>query len=192
MCIKVVTYSLLNEQGYISEKGTEYEEKLLLYYTKKRFHMKKTLCILIIMFFITMGTAGAELFSDLDRAITEYNAYYEELPSPLKVLLGNEGILANITMNDGSQLNVYLVTENGRVDEFEKVTQVEDYKPTVIITADEDTVTSLINTADPISVYEAASENGTITVDPVGPVSTAKFLVYDNILEPGWNILKSL
>ncbi|GEM_PF-828863 len=154
--------------------------------------MKKILLILLILVFITMGTSSAELFSDLDRAVTEYNAYYEELPSPLKVLLGNERILANITMNDGSELDVYLVTENGRVDEFEKVGQVEDYQPTVIITADEDTVTSLINTTDPLSVYEAASENGTITVDPVGLVSTAKFLVYDNVLEPGWNILNGL
>lgn len=154
--------------------------------------MKKTLCMLILMFFITMGTASAELFSDLDRAVTEYNAYYEELPGYLKTLLGNERILANVTMNDGSELNVYLVTESGRVDEFEKVIQVEDYQPTVIITTDEDTVTSLINTTDPLSVYEAASENGTIIIDPVGLVTTAKFLVYENVIEPGWNILKGL
>lgn len=154
--------------------------------------MKKTLCMLIILVFITISTASAELFNDLDRAVTEYNAYYEDLPSPIKMLLGNERILANITMNDGSELNVYLVTENGRVDEFEKVGQVEDYSPTVIITTDEDTARSLITTTDPLSVYEEARESGALGIDPVGLVSNAKFLVYDNVLEPGWNIVKNL
>ncbi|WP_370575269.1 hypothetical protein [Methanomethylovorans sp.] len=152
--------------------------------------MKKILFILLILSFITMSTASAELFNDLDRAVTEYNAYYEQLPSPIKILLGNERILANITLNDGSELNVYFVTENGRVDEFEKVEQVEDYEPTVIITADEDTVISLITTTDPLSVYEEARESGTLVIDPIGLVSSAKFLVYDNVLEPGWNIIK--
>ncbi|WP_298683600.1 hypothetical protein [uncultured Methanomethylovorans sp.] len=141
--------------------------------------MKKTLCMLIILFFITMNTASAELFNDLDRAVTEYNAYYEELPSSIQILLGNEEILAGIMMNDGGELNVWLVTENGRVAEFEKVEDVEDYDPTIIIATDEATVRSLINTTDPLSVYEGARSNGTLTIDPVGIVSSAKFLVAD-------------
>ncbi|OPY22164.1 MAG: hypothetical protein A4E24_00206 [Methanomethylovorans sp. PtaU1.Bin093] len=141
--------------------------------------MKKTLCMLIILFFITMNTASAELFNDLDRAVTEYNAYYEELPSSIQILLGNEEILAGIMMNDGGELNVWLVTENGRVAEFEKVEDVEDYDPTVIIATDEATVRSLINTTDPLSVYEGARSNGTLTIDPVGIVSSAKFVVAD-------------
>lgn len=141
--------------------------------------MKKTLCMLIILSFITMSTASAELFNDLDRAVTEYNAYYEELPSSIQKLLGNEDILAGILMNDGSELNVWLVTENGRVTEFEKVGDVEDYDPTVIIATDEATVQSLINTTDPLSVYEEARSNGTLTIDPVGIVSSAKFVVAD-------------
>lgn len=141
--------------------------------------MKKTLCMLIILFFITMSTASAELFNDLDRAVTEYNAYYEELPGSIQILLGNEEILAGILMNDGSDLNVWLVTENGRVTEFEKVGDVEDYDPTVIIATDEATVRSLINTTDPLSVYEEARSNGTLTIDPVGIVSSAKFVVAD-------------
>lgn len=154
--------------------------------------MKKTLCMLMILVFITISTASAELFNDLDRAVTEYNAYYEQLPSPMKILLGNERILANITMNDGNELNVYLVTENGRVDEFEKVEQIEDYDPTVIVITNEDTAISLITTTDPLSVYEEARENGTLVIDPVGLVSSAKFMVYNNVLEPGWNILTNL
>lgn len=141
--------------------------------------MKKTLCMLIILFFITMSTASAELFNDLDRAVTEYNAYYEELPGSIQILLGNEEILAGILMNDGSDLNVWLVTENGRVTEFEKVGDVEDYDPTVIIATDEATVRSLINTTDPLSVYEEARSNGTLTIDSVGIVSSAKFVVAD-------------
>ena len=126
-----------------------------------------------------MSTASAELFNDLDRAVTEYNAYYEELPGSIQILLGNEEILAGILMNDGSDLNVWLVTENGRVTEFEKVGDVEDYDPTVIIATDEATVRSLINTTDPLSVYEEARSNGTLTIDPVGIVSSAKFVVAD-------------
>lgn len=141
--------------------------------------MKKTLCMLIILLFITMNTASAELFNDLDRAVTEYNAYYEELPSSIQILLGNEEILAGILMNDGSELNVWLVTENGRVAEFEKAGDVKDYDPTVIIATDEATVRSLINTTDPLSVYEEARSNGTLTIDPVGIVSSAKFVVAD-------------
>lgn len=154
--------------------------------------MKKTLCMLMILVFITMSTASAELFSDLDRAVTEYNAYYEDLPSPIKMLLGNERILANITMNEGDELNVYLVTENGRVDEFEKVGQVEDYDPTVIITTDEDTAISLITTTEPLSVYEEARESGALEIEPVGLVSSAKFLVYDKVIGPGLNIVNNL
>ncbi|AGB49856.1 hypothetical protein Metho_1663 [Methanomethylovorans hollandica DSM 15978] len=141
--------------------------------------MKKTLCMLIILLFITMGTANAELFNDLDRSVTEYNAYYEELPGSIKVLLGNEGILAGIIMNDGSELNVWLVTENGRVTEFEKVKDVSDYHPTVIIATDEDTVRNLITTTAPLTVYEEARASGAISIDPVSFVSKAKFAVTD-------------
>ncbi len=141
--------------------------------------MKKTLCMLIILLFITMSTANAELFNDLDRAVTEYNAYYQDLPSPIKILLGNEDILAGIIMNDGSELKVWLVTEDGRVTEFEKVGDVSDYRPTVIIATDEDTVRSLITTAAPLPVYEEARASGAISIDPVSFISKAKFAVTD-------------
>lgn len=141
--------------------------------------MKKTLFILLILVFITMSTASAGLFEDLDRAVTEYNAYYEQLPSSLKTLLGNEMILAGISMNDGSELNVWLVTKDGRVTEFEKVEQVKDYNPTIVIATDEDTARSLVTTTDPLTVYEEARSNGTLTIDPVSLVSSAKFLVSD-------------
>jgi hypothetical protein len=82
-------------------------------------------------------------------------------------------------MNDGSELNVWLVTENGRVTEFEKVKDVSDYHPTVIIATDEDTVRSLITTAAPLPVYKQARESGAISIDPVSFVSKAKFAVAD-------------
>lgn len=147
--------------------------------TKKRYGMKKALCMLMILFFITMGTANAELFNDLDRAVTEYNAYYKELPSSIKILLGNEDILAGILMNDGSELKVWLVTKDGRVTDLEKVEDASDYNPTVIIATDEDTVRSLITTADPLPIYEAARASGAISIDPVSFVSKAKFAVTD-------------
>ncbi|MGB3907357.1 MAG: hypothetical protein WBL02_02865 [Methanomethylovorans sp.] len=141
--------------------------------------MKKTLCMLIILFFVTMSTASAELFNDLDRAVTEYNAYYEELPGSIQIVLGNEKILAGILMDDGNELNVWLITKNGRVTEFEKVGDVRDYDPTVIIATDETTVRKLINTTDPLSVYEESRSNGTLIIDPVGIVNNAKFVVAD-------------
>lgn len=133
----------------------------------------------MILVFITMGTASAGLFENLDRAVTEYNAYYEQLPLSLNLLLGNERILAGISMNDGSELNVWMTTKDGRVAEFEKVGRVKDYDPTIVIATDEDTVRNLITSTHPLTVYEEARSNGTLTINSLNFVSSAKFLVSD-------------
>lgn len=149
--------------------------------------MKKTI-ILIILFFITMNSASADIFGDLDRAITEYNAYYQELPTSLKILLGNEDILTGILMNDGSEVHVWLVTKDGRVTEFEKVEDLNNYNPTVIIATNENTVRKLINTTNPLAVYEEARANGNLSIDPVGFTTNARFMVANL----AFNIFKSL
>jgi len=125
-----------------------------------------TLLVIATLFSVP---ASADLFSELDFVVDEYNTNADSAPAPLKTLFGNENILAAIDMGDGSTLALKIVTEDMFVTEF-SVTDLDgsDFNHSLMIYTDEGTVSQLLDSEDPLSVFLDAYDTGAIDVEAVG------------------------
>ncbi|WP_340818858.1 hypothetical protein [Methanolobus sp. WCC4] len=83
--------------------------------------MKKILVISFLLFSLLAAPASADLFADMKQKVSNYNQNVDEVPDSLKSLLGNEEIYGMIDQNDGSTLEVKVVTRDAKVIEFSKL-----------------------------------------------------------------------
>ncbi len=145
--------------------------------------MKKILIILMLLLAIMMPVASADIVDDLNIKVDEYNANAEYLPSYLKSLLGNEVIELAIVTDDGDEVYIKAITEDGYITTFEEVDEDEEFDATMIVGANEATVRSVIRSSDPLAEFIAAKDNGEIVIEPVGLVSTVKYTVANVVLK---------
>ncbi|WP_394698032.1 hypothetical protein [uncultured Methanolobus sp.] len=127
--------------------------------------------------------ASADVVSDLDIKVNEYNENAENLPSFLKSLLGDEVIKLVIMTNDGEEIYIKAVTENSYVTVFEEIDENTEIGETIIIGTSEDTVQSILNSEDPLTTFLDAKDNDEIIIEPVGFVNNITFTVANILLK---------
>ncbi|WP_135613117.1 hypothetical protein [Methanococcoides sp. AM1] len=128
--------------------------------------------------------ASADLSSELDFVITEFNLNADSAPAPLKGLLGNEDILAVIDMNDGSTLALKIVTKDMIVTDFSAVDpDGSDLSPSIIINTNEKTVRELLGSDDPVNDFLEAYDGGNVKIEAVSIVNKVTLSVGNVILK---------
>ncbi|AKB84619.1 hypothetical protein [Methanococcoides methylutens] len=131
--------------------------------------MNRIILTLLVIATLFSVPASADLFSELDLVVDEYNMNADSAPAPLKTLFGNENILAAIDMGDGSTLALKIVTEDMFVTEFSVADpDGSDFNPSLMIYTDEGTVSQLLDSEDPLSVFLDAYDTGAIDVEAAG------------------------
>jgi len=83
--------------------------------------MKKIIIISFLLFIFLVNPASADLFDDMNQRVVAYNQNVDKVPSLVNSLLGNEEIYGIIELNDGSALELKMVTKDATVVEFHKV-----------------------------------------------------------------------
>ena len=145
--------------------------------------MKKQIIILILILTALIPVASADVVSDLDLKVNEYNENAENLPSFLKSLLGDEVIKLVIMTNDGEEIYIKAVTENAYVTVFEEIDENTEIGETIVIGTSEDTVQSILNSEDPLATFLDAKDNGELIIEPVGFVNNVTFAVANVLLK---------
>ncbi|WP_342304267.1 hypothetical protein [Methanolobus sp. ZRKC5] len=145
--------------------------------------MKKILIILMLLLAMMMPVASADIVDDLNNKVDEYNVNAEYLPSYLKSLLGNEVIELAIVTDDGDEIFIKAITEDGYITTFEEVDEDEEFDATMIVGANEATIRSILKSSDPLAEFIAAKDNGEIVIEPVGLVNTVKYTVANVVLK---------
>ncbi len=145
--------------------------------------MKKQVIMLMLILTALIPVASADIVSDLDIKVNEYNENAENLPSFLKSLLGDEVIKLVIMANDGEEIYIKAVTEDAYVTVFEEIDGNTEIGETIIIGTSEDTVQSILNSEDPLTTFLDAKDNDEIKIEPVGFVNNVTFTVANILLK---------
>lgn len=113
-----------------------------------------------------VGTNGeSDLFNDMKPLVEVYNDNVGNVPL-VTSLIGEERINGQISLNDGSVLSLAIMTaEDAKITSFEEG-EIPD--PTINAYSDEDTVRSIIISADPVATFQSALDNGAIRIEGVG------------------------
>ncbi|TQD25328.1 hypothetical protein [Methanolobus vulcani] len=144
--------------------------------------MKKIIIILMLLM-LFMPVASADIVSDLEIKVNEYNANAENLSSSLKSLLGDEVIKLVIVDDSGNEIYIKAVTEDAYVTTFEEVSEDDEFDATMIIGASEATVRSVMDSETPLETFVEAKDNGDIVIEPVGLVNNITYTVANVVLK---------
>lgn len=139
--------------------------------------------ILFLVLAMFVPLASADIVDDMDSKITEYNDNVDYVPSYLKTLLGDEVIQLAIVTDEGDELYVKVVTEDGYITEFNETDEDEDIDASMLVAANEATVRTVIKSSDPLDEFVAAKDNGEILVETVGLVNTVQYTVANMIMK---------
>lgn len=145
--------------------------------------MKKQIITIMMLLVMFMPIASADIVSDLELKVNEYNENASLLPSYLKSLLGNEVIKLVIMTNDGEQKYIKAITEDAYVSVFEEIDENTEIGETVIIATSEDTIRSILDSEDPLGTFLDAKDSGEIVIEPVGLLNSIKFTLANVILK---------
>ncbi|WP_258083761.1 hypothetical protein [Thermococcus thermotolerans] len=107
------------------------------------------------------------LFDRLRDYVDVYNENLEEMPGFIGMLAGNERIALEIALDNGSVLNIGIVTSDGRITEFSEG-KLED--PTLRVWTDESTVNAILDSDDPAGSAFYALKRGHIRYSGVGTI----------------------
>lgn len=145
--------------------------------------MKKQIIILMLLLTVLMPVASADVVSDLEIKVNEYNENADKVPSFINSLLGNEVIKLVIAANDGSDIYIKGVTENSYITTFEVVDADTEVGENIIIRTNEATVQEVMNSEDALSTFLDARDSGDIVIEPVGFMNSVKFTVANIALQ---------
>ncbi len=130
--------------------------------------MKRILLVFVLVAALFSVPAGADLFNDMDMVVNEFNQNADKVPGAVKSLLGNEVIHAVIDMNDGSTMDLKIVTSDMLVTEFEQVDPEDPtFEPTIRVKSNEATVSSLLVSENPTEDFLEAYDNGNIVIEGI-------------------------
>lgn len=145
--------------------------------------MRKQIIILMLLMTMLMPVASADVVSDLEIKINEYNEYADQVPSFLNSLLGNEVIKLVIAANDGSDLYIKAITEDSYITAFEEVDADTEIGETIIVRTNENTAQEVMNSENAMGTFLDALESGDIVIEPVGFMNTVTFTVANVVLK---------
>ena len=143
----------------------------------------KNILILMLLLTLIMPVASADIVSDLEIKVNEYNENAEYLPSYLKSLLGDEVIKLVIVDDAGEEIYIKAVTEDAYVTTYEEVAADDEFDATMIIGASEATVRSVMDSDTPLETFIEAKDNGDIVIEPVGLVNNITYAVANVVLK---------
>ncbi|WP_406661157.1 hypothetical protein V7O66_01140 [Methanolobus sp. ZRKC3] len=145
--------------------------------------MKKIVGILLIMTLLMIQPASADIFTDLELKVNEYNEVSDQVPSFINSLLGNEVIQLVIEMNDGTEVYIKAVTEESKITTFEKIEADTEIEATIVVGTNEDTVYEVLESDNPLNTFIDGMDSGNIVIEPVGFANSITFTVANVMLK---------
>ncbi len=145
--------------------------------------MKQIILVCILMMALFSVPAGADLFNDMDVVVNDFNQNADKVPGAVKSLLGNEVIHAVIDMNDGTTMDLKIVTSDMFVTEFEQVDPEDpEFEPTIRVKSNEATVSSLLVSETPTEDFLEAYDNGDVVIEGISFSKTVTLAVSNFVL----------
>ncbi len=145
--------------------------------------MKKQMVMLMLVLTVLLPVASADVVSDINLKVNEYNQNADKVPFFLKSLLGDEVIKLVIVTNDGEEVYVKAVTEDAYITIFGEIDKDEEIGETIVVGTSEDTVQNILNSDDPLGTFLDAKENDEIVIEPIGFVNNVTFAVANVLLK---------
>lgn len=145
--------------------------------------MKKQMVMLMLVLTVLLPVASADVVSDINLKVNEYNQNADKVPFFLKSLLGDEVIKLVIMTNDGEEVYVKAVTEDAYITIFGEIDKDEEIGETIVVGTNEETVQNILNSDDPLGTFLDAKENGEIVIEPIGFVNNVTFAVANVLLK---------
>jgi len=145
--------------------------------------MKKIITILALFLMVSMPMASADIVSDLDNRIDEYNENAEYVPSYLQSLLGDEVIKLVIVTDEGNERYIKAVTEDSYITTFEEVDEDTEFDASMVVGLNEATARTILSSSDPLNEFIAAKDNEEIVIEPVGLINTVKYTVANVVMQ---------
>ncbi|HLC91311.1 MAG TPA: hypothetical protein VJI15_06110 [Candidatus Nanoarchaeia archaeon] len=126
--------------------------------------------VILVLFSIPFAMAKPDLAEMINHFGQELQG--QEIPKPASSFLGDQKINLHILQNDGEDLVVGIVTEQGKIKNL-IVAEVKD--PTLTISTDEDTIEAILTREDKFSVIKQALDDKKLTYKAVGFSNKVKF-----------------
>lgn len=115
-----------------------------------------------MLIFNASASDAAITFESIEQVIEVYNASVENAPQVVKTLLGNEIVKVEITQDNGTALVLGLVAVNAEVVE---IIEGEPEDPTIVAKAEQDALTRILESEDPVTVFQKARDDGEISIE---------------------------
>ncbi len=135
----------------------------------QKFTMSKIFCLSLVLVFSFLLVGASEVDSTLEE-IKKFSG--EEIPGVAGKLFGNERMDIYISMNNGEEIVVGIVTENKKFVGAQKE-GIEN--PTLRVYTDEKTLKEIQNSEDVLGSFETALNNEDIDYEAVGFGKKIKF-----------------
>lgn len=120
----------------------------------------------------TISPASADLFDNMDASVRAYNNNVDMVPGIVRSLLGNEETYIVVNMENGKMLEAKMVMKDAKIVQFERIIGFDE-SATIKVVTDEQTVRNIMGSADPISAFTYAMDNGALKVEGTGIVMYA-------------------
>ena len=135
--------------------------------------MKQLIFILALaLAFAASAPVSAITFENIQHGVDIYNSGVENAPGVVKTLLGDERIQVEITRADGTFLMAGLETKNAVIV---GTIEGEIENPTIVVEAEEEAITRVYESDDPVAAFQEAKDQGKISVR--GTTFTSKLKV---------------
>jgi hypothetical protein len=139
------------------------------------FKMKK------IIFGIIFLTLMSSVFAaEMDLAALNKELAGNTIPKPLDKLFGDEKVNIHFELENGEELNVGLLTDNGK---FKSLTAGELANPSLNVYTSEKVVKEIESAEDPGKALKNAFENKEITYKAVGLMNKIKFMFLSLVIQ---------
>jgi hypothetical protein len=110
-------------------------------------------------------TSPDDLYSELEEQVLRYNSRLDNVPWIVKRIAGNDVILFDITTSEGEKFYAQVITNNGEVLYYERVSSPAQVDPSVTVTTDEETAREIIDSDTPYNEFKEALNREEVSVE---------------------------
>lgn len=132
--------------------------------------MKKIYLGLMVLLLVSSVFAQTDLTKELENNWKEIQG--KELPGFVKTLFGNERINIKLTINEGQEIVLGLVTEDGKFKQI-KIGAVE--KPTLNVYGTDKVINEIKDSDNPLAAFRKALDEEKIKYSAIGITKKIKF-----------------
>jgi hypothetical protein len=113
-----------------------------------------------------------DLFAELSAKASLYNDNYDKVPMLLRNFVGSQEIAGKIELENGQMLNVTLLMNGGKIENFYKYDTPTDpnskFGPSITFETDEQTVRKVLNSKEPMREAVKSMDDGSLKVEVKG------------------------